>query len=327
MQFNRMVQGLTSAPACWDQAMGIIFSDATLTKLKAKFPKEQAELVPDSFQDFFTYYQDDSWIFSDTPEEHLLHLKLVLQAYIMHDIRISPQKSTFFPDSFKILGVSFAPQQAELFLDRVKAQSILDWEKPNSLFTLQSRIYALNYWTKFIPNLAELKFPLNQILRSGIFSWTQEADDAWENIKVMVALDIKLTIPNKDEQLLITTDASKVACSCILWVCRSNNLKVVGCYSKLFSHADSLKNIHFQETYALVQAFSHFRPYLLNTTQTVIVFTNARTLIWVSRNREYNIAWLVNKLAKIQLEIPHKIFSVPSEVNYPADLSPSILFG
>jgi hypothetical protein len=26
MQFNRMVQGLASAPACWDQAMSIIFS-------------------------------------------------------------------------------------------------------------------------------------------------------------------------------------------------------------------------------------------------------------------------------------------------------------
>jgi hypothetical protein len=107
--------------------------------------------------------------------------------------------------------VSFAARQAELFLDRVKAQSILDWEKPDSLFTLQSRLYALNYWTKFIPNLAELKFVLNQILRSGIFSWTQEADDAWENIKAMIALDIKLTVPNKDKQLLISTDASKVA--------------------------------------------------------------------------------------------------------------------
>jgi hypothetical protein len=36
----------------------------------------------------------------------------------------------------------------------------------------------------------------------------------------------------------------------------------------------SLKNIHFKETYALVQAFFHFRPYPLNTTQTVVVFAN-----------------------------------------------------
>jgi RNase H-like domain found in reverse transcriptase len=82
----------------------------------------------------------------------------------------------------------------------------------------------------------------------------------------MIALDIILTIPEKDEQLLITTDASKVACIRILWVCRQDDLKVISCYSKLFSHADSLKNIHFKETYALVQAFTHFRLHLLNTT-------------------------------------------------------------
>jgi hypothetical protein len=52
------------------------------------------------------------------------------------------------------------------------------------------------------------------------------------------------------------------------------------------------------------------------------VFTDARSLIWVSRNREYSIACngLVNKLPKIQLKIPHKVYSVPSEVNYLADL-------
>jgi hypothetical protein len=179
-----MVQGLTSAPACWDQAMSIIFSKKTLAAIKKGLSTEEADSLSDSFEDFFTFYQDDSWIFSDDPEMHLLHLKVVLQAYIMHDIRISPQKSTFFPDSFKILGVQFSPLDAEQALDKVKAQSILDWEKPESLFTLQSRLYALNYWSKFIPNLAELKYPLNQILRSGIFSWNQEADDAWENIKL-----------------------------------------------------------------------------------------------------------------------------------------------
>jgi len=44
--------------------------------------------------------------------------------------------------------------------------------------------------------------------------------------------------------------------------------------------------------------------------------------MWVGRNREYSIACngLVNKLAKIQLEIPHVVYSVPSEVNYLADI-------
>jgi hypothetical protein len=298
-----MVQGLASAPACWDQAMSIIFSKETMAQIKTELPQEEADALPDDFESFFTYWQDDSWIFSENEEIHLIHVKAVLRAYELNRIKISPQKTTFYPDSFKILGVSFSPRDSELALDKVKAQSILDWEKPDSLYTLQSRLYALNYWSKFIPSLAEVKYPLNQILRSGIFSWNQEADDAWESIKALIALDIRLTIPNRDEQLLLTTDASKIACSCLLWVVRNGQLKVVGCYSKLFSHTDSLKNIHFKETYALVLAFKHFRPYLLNSTKSVIVFTDARSLIWVSRNREYSIACngLVNKLAKIQL--------------------------
>lgn len=322
MQFCRMPQGFASAPACWDEAMARIFSPKTMQRIKAMLTSEEADQLPDSFEDFFTYYQDDSWIFSDDEEIHLLHVKVVLMAYKMFDIKLSPNKSTFFPDSFKILGVMITPRSCELALDRVKAQSILDWEKPDSLYTLQSRLYALNYWTKFIPALAELKFPLQQIIRSQIFTWNEEADLAWQRLKAIIALDIRLTIPEQDEQLLLSTDASKIACSCILWVSRGNSLRVVGCYSKLFSHTDSLKSIHFKETYAMVLAFDHFKAYLLNTQKSVIVFTDARALMWVGRNREYSIACngLVNKLAKIQLEIPHVVYSVPSEVNYLADV-------
>ena len=134
-----------------------------------------------------------------------------------------------FSKTFKILGVEFSPKESILALDKIKAQSILDWEKPDNLYELQSRLYSLTYWQKFLPRLAELKFPLNQILRRGIFTWAKEADDAWNNIKALIALDIRLTVPGPEEQLLITTDASKIACSGIkecnictvyLYICR-----------------------------------------------------------------------------------------------------------
>ena len=322
MQFNRLPQGFISASACWDQAMLETFSPETLAEIKLLLTPEEAAQLGHTFEDFFTFYQDDSWIFSDTPELHLLHVKVVLMAYKMHDIKLSPKKCTFFPDELTILGVSFTPGKAELSLDKLKAQSILDWEKPDSLYTLQSRLYSLNYWSKFIPSLAELKFPLNQILRSQIFSWDEAADLAWNRIKALIALDIRLTVPLQHEKLLVTTDASKIACSAILWVYRDSNLHVVACHSKLFSHTDSLKSIHFKETYALISAFAHFRPYLLNTNHPVTVFTDARALIWVGRNREYSIACnsLANKLAQLQIEIPHIIYSVPSETNYLADI-------
>jgi hypothetical protein len=158
-----------------------------MKRVKALLPPSEAALLPDSFESFFDYFQDDSWVFSDDKFIHLIHLKVVLMAYKMHDIKLSPNKCTFFPDSFKILGVTLSPGTCELALSRVKAQSILDWEKPDSLYTLQSRLYALNYWMKFIPALAEIKFPLQQIVRSQVFTWNEEADFAWQRLKALIA--------------------------------------------------------------------------------------------------------------------------------------------
>ena len=67
MQFNRMQQGLISASACWDQAMLDTFSPETLAEIKAELTPEEAAQLGESFEEFFTFYQDDSWIFSDTP--------------------------------------------------------------------------------------------------------------------------------------------------------------------------------------------------------------------------------------------------------------------
>ena len=86
-------------------------------------------------------------------------------------------------------------RSAELSLDEVKAKSILDWEKPDSLYTLQSRLYALNYWNKFIPALAELKFPLQQIVRSQIFSWNEEADPCLGKDKVPYSTRYQVNYP------------------------------------------------------------------------------------------------------------------------------------
>jgi hypothetical protein len=89
-----MPQGFISASACWDQAMLDTFSPETLAEIKAELTPEEAAQLGESFEEFFTFYQDDSWIFSDTPELHLLHIKVVLMAYARHNINpLRPNRS------------------------------------------------------------------------------------------------------------------------------------------------------------------------------------------------------------------------------------------
>jgi hypothetical protein len=39
------------------------FSPETLAEIKAELTPEEAAQLGDSFEEFFTFYQDDSWIF------------------------------------------------------------------------------------------------------------------------------------------------------------------------------------------------------------------------------------------------------------------------
>jgi Reverse transcriptase (RNA-dependent DNA polymerase) len=60
MQFCRMPQGLASAPACWDEAMSTIFSPKTMKEIKKSLSQAEKDQLPDDFESFFTFYQDDS---------------------------------------------------------------------------------------------------------------------------------------------------------------------------------------------------------------------------------------------------------------------------
>ena len=106
---------------------------------------EQRARLPNDFETIIIFYQYDSWVISDTEEYHLLNLKVILMANQMHGIKLCPKKSTFFPETFEILDMNKSSKTAELSLDGLEAQSILKWEKPDSRYSLQSRLYALNY--------------------------------------------------------------------------------------------------------------------------------------------------------------------------------------
>ena len=68
---------------------------------------------------------------------------------------------------------------------------------------------------EFIPALAEVKFPLQQIVRSQIFSWNEEADLAWQRLKALIALDVRLTSSvRKLKECRRAPEGSSLSCTC-----------------------------------------------------------------------------------------------------------------
>ena len=63
----------------------------------------------------------------------------------------------------------------------------------------------------FLPYLKHILYPLNFLLKKKEFTWGPIEERAWNSAKALSVLGLKLTVPNPEDDLILTTDASKVA--------------------------------------------------------------------------------------------------------------------
>ena len=315
----KMSQGLIGAPATFEKLMQETFSDELMKDIQQN---TEFKIKPTSFNDILNRYVDDVFSHSDTYETQLEALELIFIALRRANLKLSPKKCIFLATEIKVLGYSLNTEKTEIFLDINKAKGIIAWDTPSSLYELQSRLFSIAYFNKFLPNIKRVIYPLLHLLRQKEFKWEQIHQDAWENLKLIIKMDIRLTIPHSDEQLYLFTDASSLACAQILFVERDNTLKVVSCNSKLFNYLDSRKNIFTREGLSLVIGIQKFRQYLDSSNKTPIILTDCSSLLYNGRLKEFNIAsaQISNYLAKTAQEMKFQVYHISGKLNFLADL-------
>ena len=315
----KMSQGLIGAPATFEKLMQKTFSKELMDKTMKEM---KFNIKPTSYQDILARYVDDVFSHSDTYEDQLEALELIFIAIRRANLKLSPKKCNFLATEIKVLGYSLNTEKTEIFLDLNKAKGIIAWDTPSSLYELQSRLFSIAYFNKFLPNIKRIIYPLLHLLRQKEFKWEQIHQDAWENLKMIIKMDIRLTIPHSDEQLYLFTDASSLACAQILFVERDKNLKVVSCNSKLFNYLDSRKNIFTREGLSLIIGIQKFRQYLDSSNKTPIILTDCSSLLYNGRLKEFNIAsaQISNYLSKTCMEMKFQIYHISGKLNFLADL-------
>ena len=160
------------------------------------------------------------------------------------------------------------------------------------------------------------------LLRKKAFSWGPIEETSWQLAKQLASLNICLTIPDPSDNLVLTTDASKVAVAACLFRERNNQLELVAVSSKYFATTDLNKSSYMLEAISLAYAFKIFAPYILNCTAKIKVFTDAKSLIFLKRNATHTILlnstlqYLINFVSLVNVELYH----LPGNVNVLADV-------
>lgn len=92
--------------------------------------------------------------------------------------------------------------------DRVK--KIKELQLPTSKRRVYSFFAKINFLKRFIPKFARITLPIDKLFRKGAnFKWNQEAKDAFQEIKEIIAHALVLKAPVFDKDFIMYAYASK----------------------------------------------------------------------------------------------------------------------
>lgn len=102
-------------------------------------------------------------------------------------------------------------------MDPGKLKGIQDWPTPTTVKQVRGFLGFGNFYRRFIQHFSELEKPLNNLLKKEQkFEWTNECQQAFENLKKRFTEEPVLMMPDQTRPFQIETDASKYATGAVL---------------------------------------------------------------------------------------------------------------
>ena len=252
-EFRVMPFGLTNAPSTFQRLMQQLL----------------AGLNPSQDTAFVSVYIDDVLIYLHTMEEHLVHLRTVLQRLAEAGLKLKPEKCHFVRQEVEFLGHVITPKGLKTTARLVSA--VEEFQQPTNAKQTRQFLGLCSFYRRFIPGFAKIAKPLHQLTRVGIpFSWTVERQRAFVMLKKKLCEAPVLAYPSFDKDFVLETDASTDGIGAVLSQRQEDScMHPVAFASRSLSPAERNYGITDLETLTVVWAVSHFRCYLYGHAVTI----------------------------------------------------------
>ena len=160
-------------------------------------------------------YLDDILVTGKTSAEHLQNLQAVLRRLQENGITLKKEKCEFFLPAVEYLG--FRVTKEGLKPTEAKVRAIKEACAPKNISELRSFIGTVNYYARFLPNLAQKMTPLYALLKkSKKWKWTTKEQNAFEEIRNAISEKTLLVHYDPEAELVLTCDASPFGIGAVL---------------------------------------------------------------------------------------------------------------
>lgn len=141
-----------------DMPMGLYNAPATFQAL-------MNEKIGDCIDVFMVVYVDDILIYSDSHEEHLHHLKTVLQRLDNNQLYVGSDKFELITTEIEFLGLHTRTNGVKIGDDCKKI--VKEWPNPKSLTELRSFLGLLQFFMCFIKGFSKIAASFTSLTRKG----------------------------------------------------------------------------------------------------------------------------------------------------------------
>ena len=186
--------GLSNAPAAFMSMMNKVFHDYN--------------------DQFVMVYLDDILVYSNSWDEHMRHLQLVLQRLREHKLYGKLSKCAFGVKEVEYLG--FILKAGKLAMNPNKTKAIEVWETPKCKKDVQSFLGLVNYYRRFVRNCSKISKPLTELTKDVPFNWGVSEEKAFRELKVKVTSAPVLSQFDPHRKIFVTTDACKLAIGAVM---------------------------------------------------------------------------------------------------------------
>lgn len=143
--------------------------------------------------------------------------------------------------------------------DPKKIAAVKDWPTPVNIKQLRGFLGLAGYYRRFIQGFGAICRPLHDLLKKDNYHWTDEATNAFNQLKEALISAPVLAMPDYSKPFIIETDASGIGIRAVLM----QNSHPIAYISKSLAPRHQAMSVYDRELLALLFAVTKWSHYLL----------------------------------------------------------------
>ena len=186
-EFLVMPFGLTNAPSTFQSLMNQVFKPF--------------------FRKFLLVFFDDILVYSKSLSDHIVHLRTILEILATNKLYAKRSKCMFARKEVEYLGHIITSEGVHT--DLKKTTAMQQWPILKDIKSLRGFLGLIGYYKKFVKGYGQIAAPLNVLLKKDSFSWLEEAELDFQQLKATMAQPTgsKFALPNFEKTFVVECDA------------------------------------------------------------------------------------------------------------------------